>query len=209
MACRRDPEARRAITGADLVTSDGMPLVWHLRLSGFAAERVYGPDLMLAAFARSEETGWRHFLYGGAPATLDRLAARLRQRFPRAILAGALSPPFHGATAEEDAETARAINASGADIVWVGLGSPKQDAWMARRRAVLAPALLVGVGAAFDIHAGTLPQAPRALQRAGLEWAFRLAVEPRRLWRRYARDNPAFLLLAAAELIWPGDNRDA
>jgi N-acetylglucosaminyldiphosphoundecaprenol N-acetyl-beta-D-mannosaminyltransferase len=204
MESQRDPELRKIHNRAGMVTPDGMPLVWLSRIGGHATvSRVYGPDLMLRLFEASVEKGWRHFLYGAAPATLDRLAARLLQKFPGAAVVGRYSPPFRPTTPEEDAAEVAMIEAARPDIVWVGLSTPKQERWMAAHRAVLSTPVLIGVGAAFDIHAGTLRQAPRALQNVGLEWAFRLAVEPRRLWRRYARNNPAFVaavLMQAASL---------
>jgi N-acetylglucosaminyldiphosphoundecaprenol N-acetyl-beta-D-mannosaminyltransferase len=204
MESRRDPELRKIHNRAGMVTPDGMPLVWLSRIGGHpAVTRVYGPDLMLRLFQASVEKGWRHFLYGSAPATLDRLAARLLQRFPGAAVVGLFSPPFRPTTSEEDAAEVAMIEAARPDIVWVGLSTPKQERWMAAHRPVLSAAVLIGVGAAFDIHAGTLRQAPPALQNVGLEWAFRLAVEPQRLWRRYARNNPAFVaavLLQAASV---------
>jgi N-acetylglucosaminyldiphosphoundecaprenol N-acetyl-beta-D-mannosaminyltransferase len=204
MESRRDPELRKIHNQAGLVTPDGMPLVWLSNLAGQrGVTRVYGPDLMLRLFHASADRGWRHFLYGATPETLNRLAAQLRLRFPGARIVGHHSPPFRPTTADEDAAEIAMIEQARPDIVWVGLSTPKQERWMATHRAVLSAPALIGVGAAFDIHAGTLVQAPRALQRAGLEWAFRLAVEPRRLWRRYARNNPAFVLsvlLQAASL---------
>ena len=198
--CQSDDELRRIHNDAFLVTPDGMPVVWALRLAGHAAaDRVYGPDLMLATFAAGERTGMRHFLFGSTPATLERLQAQLAARFPAAKIAGTLSPPFGAWTpAEEDAMVAT-INAYGADIVWVGLGTPKQELWMGRMRDRLTPALLVGVGAAFDFHSGGKRQAPRFIQRSGLEWLFRLASEPRRLAGRYAVAVPAFLGLSFAQ----------
>lgn len=190
------PALRTAYNKAFLNTPDGMPLVWELHRQGHPdAGRVYGPDLMLEMFAR----GLRHYLYGASPATLARLEARLRTRFPHAEIAGAYSPPFRALTVQEDDDVAARINAAKPDIVWVGLGAPKQELWMARMRDRLDAPMLVGVGAAFDFHAGKKPQAPAILQSMGLEWLFRLASEPRRLWRRYLRVVPGYLALLALQ----------
>lgn len=198
----RDDTVRQAHFAAGLVVPDGMPLVWLLKIGGHpGASRVYGPDLMLALFARSEERGYRHYLYGTTPDTLARLQARLLARYPRAAIVGAHSPPSRPPGAGEEEAVIQAINNSGADILWVGLSTPKQELWMANHRSRLTVPVLIGVGAAFDFHAGKLRQAPAFLQRAGLEWAFRLAMEPRRLAGRYLRNNPAFLWLVLAEKL--------
>jgi N-acetylglucosaminyldiphosphoundecaprenol N-acetyl-beta-D-mannosaminyltransferase len=202
VASQDDPELRRVYDEAGLVTADGMPLVWLSRRRGHpGAERVYGPDLMLATFARSEVDGWRHYLYGTTPATLARLEANLAARFPRAVVAGRCSPPFRPLTRSEEHDVARRVERARADIVWVGLGAPKQERWMAAHVGRLAAPVLVGVGAAFDIHAGVTPQAPPWMRRSGLEWAFRLAVDPRRLAGRYLRDNPRFVWLLLEEAL--------
>lgn len=193
MNARRDPSVAAALAGATMSVPDGMPLVWALRALGEPiADRVYGPDLMLMACERLG--GARHFFYGGhdADATAA-LIAGLRRRFPALSVAGGWSPPHRPLHAEEEAEAAAMIDESGADIVWVGIGSPKQELWMARMRPRLAAPALVGVGAAFDFHAGRVPQAPAWMQSRGLEWLYRLSREPRRLAPRYARDNPAFV----------------
>ena len=194
MECQRDATLRRIHNQAGLVTPDGMPLVWLSRLKGFAGvRRVYGPDLMLDCCRVSIERGYRHFLYGGAEGVPELLAQRLRQRFPGLRIVGCLSPPFRPLTPEEDESIVRRINDADPDIVWVGLSTPKQERWMhAHRDRVLAP-VLVGVGAAFDFHAGLKRQAPRWMRHSGLEWLFRLGTEPRRLWRRYLVNNPLFL----------------
>lgn len=205
MASRDDPGLRAIHRRAGLVTADGMPLVWISRHRGAPhAQRVYGPDLMLAAFQRSRATGWRHYLYGGSPLTLDRLQANLRSRFPDAPIVGACSPPFRPLTAGEQRTVQERIAAARADIVWVGLSTPKQERWMAANVGRVGAPVLVGVGAAFDFHAGLKRQAPRWMQRSGLEWAFRLAVEPGRLAGRYLRNNPRFVALLAAESLGMG-----
>jgi N-acetylglucosaminyldiphosphoundecaprenol N-acetyl-beta-D-mannosaminyltransferase len=196
MACQEDPELRAAVLGGTFTVPDGQPLVWALNALGHGLpHRVYGPELMDRACARAAQTGQRHYLYGGRnPGALAELARVLRLRHPGLKIVGGHCPPFRPLTdAEEDAVAAE-INRSGADVVWVGIGVPKQEKWMARMRGRLDAPVLVGVGAAFDFHAGLVPQAPDALQRLGLEWAFRLVQEPRRLWRRYLRYNPRFVL---------------
>lgn len=198
----RDQEIRRVHNGAGLVLPDGMPLVWLLWEDGFKfADRVYGPDLMLALFDQAQKMGYRHFLYGATPRTLELLKRNLQRKFPRAKIVGTYAPPFRPIGADEDPAVIEAINASAADITWVGLSTPKQELWMARHRERLAAPVLIGVGAAFDFHAGILRQAPRWLQRSGLEWLFRMAVEPRRLAKRYLRNNPAFLSFLVAEKL--------
>lgn len=202
MESQDDDNLRRLHNQAGMVTTDGMPLVWLTRRrapNGLAVERVYGPDLMLAAFERSESTGWRHFLYGASSETLDALQTELRRRFPRAQIVGALSPPFRPLTPDEDRAIDSEIAAARPDIVWVGLSTPKQERWMAARVDRLGVPVLVGVGAAFDFHSGFKRQAPKWVQRSGLEWAFRLASEPRRLAGRYLRNNPRFVFMVARE----------
>src|SRR5690606_5511415 len=187
---------------AGLVTPDGTPMVWLLWASGHrAAERVYGPDLMLAVLEMSVMRGYRHFFYGSSETTLTRLETSLRARFPGLVIAGSHSPPFRPLTAREDDAVVEMINAARPDIVWVGLSTPKQERWMADHRDRLEAPVLVGVGAAFDLHAGIVRQAPRFVQRSGVEWLFRLAMEPRRLWRRYLRNNPAFVLCISGQKL--------
>lgn len=196
MSAREDPSALAAARDATLAVPDGMPLVWALRLLGHArATRVYGPDLMAAFCGRAARSGTPMYLYGGRTSeALEVLTRRLRERFPGLQIAGGLSPPFRELTAAEERHVVAEIDGSGAQVVWVGTGQPKQERWMHQMRPLLCAPLLVGVGAAFDFHAGLVPQAPPWMQRAGLEWAYRLAREPRRLWRRYARQNPRFVV---------------
>lgn len=195
MSAREQPETLTAVLGATLAVPDGMPLVWALRALGHArATRVYGPDLMLGFCARAAAAGIPMYLYGGRDEeALELLTNRLRERFPGLRIVGGFSPPFRELTPSEEERVVAEIDASGAQVVWVGTGQPKQELWMHRMRPHLRAPLLVGVGAAFDFHAGLVPQAPRWMQRVGLEWSYRLAREPRRLWRRYARYNPAFV----------------
>jgi N-acetylglucosaminyldiphosphoundecaprenol N-acetyl-beta-D-mannosaminyltransferase len=202
MESRRDAGLQRIHHGAGLVTPDGVPLVWLGRrrvTGGQRVERVYGPDLMLEVFDRSQATGWRHFLYGGSPESLALLEARLADRFPGAEVVGSISPPFRPLTPAEDEALTVQIASARPDVLWVGLGTPKQERWMAAHVERLGVPVIVGVGAAFDFHAGVKRQAPAVLQRAGLEWLFRLATEPRRLAGRYLRNNPQFAWLAGRD----------
>jgi N-acetylglucosaminyldiphosphoundecaprenol N-acetyl-beta-D-mannosaminyltransferase len=195
------PEVRAALNAADWVTPDGMPVVWALRALGArSAGRVYGPDLMLALSALSAERGYRQFYLGGAPGVAEALAQNLSARCPGLIVAGTFAPPFRTMSTSEQAAMVAQVNASRPHIVWVGLGSPKQDLWMAEFRPQLVAPLLVGVGAAFDFLSGHIAQAPRWMQRGGLEWLFRLASDPRRLWRRYLVYNPKFVYRVALQL---------
>jgi N-acetylglucosaminyldiphosphoundecaprenol N-acetyl-beta-D-mannosaminyltransferase len=201
MESRRNEELRKIHNAAGLVTADGMPLVWWSRWHGWRdARRVYGPDLLLASCERSLTTGYRHFFYGGGEGVADLLAKRLSRRYPGLAVAGTYTPPFRPLTADEDQEVVHRINDAAPDIVWVGLSTPKQEFWMAEHVGRLDVPALIGVGAAFDFHAGLKPQAPRWMQHSGLEWLFRLGTEPRRLWKRYLINNPAFVWLAMQEL---------
>jgi N-acetylglucosaminyldiphosphoundecaprenol N-acetyl-beta-D-mannosaminyltransferase len=196
-----DPAFREVMNGADLVTPDGMPLVWGLRRLGLpSATRVYGPDLTPAVLAEAEARGVPVGFLGGAPHVLEALRAEVSHRWPSLEVAYAWSPPFSDGTSAEDDEVVDAINASGTRILFVGLGCPKQERWMAAHRNRVV-AVMVGVGAAFDFLAGEKRQAPRRLQRLGLEWLFRLVSEPRRLAARYIRQNPRFAALFAAQLM--------
>jgi N-acetylglucosaminyldiphosphoundecaprenol N-acetyl-beta-D-mannosaminyltransferase len=202
MESHRNAGLRAIHNSAGMVTPDGMPLVWLLKLSGHRwADRVCGPELMPLVFAQSQIRGDRHFLYGSSPATLDRLRHQLIAHAPSAQIVGSFSPPYRRLTAEEDATVVSLINDSKADIVWVGLSTPKQEQWMADHRSQLKAPVLIGVGAAFDINAGLVRRAPKFLRRTGFEWSYRLLVEPRRLWRRYLSNNPAFMLLVAMQKL--------
>lgn len=202
MACRQDAELREIHGAAGLVCPDGMPLVWMAHRLGFReVARVCGPDLMLALCAYSLDKNYRHFLYGGAPGVVEELADALRRRFPGLRIVGTHSPPFRPLSEAEDADVVRRINASQADMVWVGLGSPRQERWMAAHVGRLEAPVLLGVGAAFDWLAGRKRRAPRWMRRSGLEWLHRLVCEPRRLWRRYVLVTPRFLPLAALQVL--------
>lgn len=198
---RDDPRLAEAFRDAALVCPDGMPLVWVGRRYGRAVERVCGPDFMLALLDRSRAAGRTHYFYGGADGVAERLALRMRERFPGLAIVGVETPPFRPLLDHEEEELARRINAAGPDYVWCGLGMPKQNLWISRFRERLRAAALLAVGAAFDFHAGVRPRAPRLVQRAGMEWLFRLASEPRRLGRRYTVANARFLALVLAQIL--------
>ena len=203
MACRDDLELRAAVLGSDFTVPDGQPLVWAINALGHnLTERVYGPELMERHCAHAALTGTKIYLYGGRHQdALDQLTRNLRRRHPGLKVVGGYSPPFRPLDDVEQEAVAARINRSGADVVWVGIGVPRQEKWMALMRARLDAPVLVGVGAAFDFHAGLVRQAPRWLQRRGLEWAFRLLAEPRRLWRRYLRYNPLFVIGFARQYV--------
>ena len=201
MECYDNPAFRRIVNSADLVTADGMPLVWGLRLLGQPdASRVYGPDLTLALLEAAEREQLPIAFYGGSPAALAGLRDRIARQWPGIRVACAISPPFRALTALEDRQYCEELRRSGARLIFVGLGCPKQERWMHERRDQLG-AVLLGVGAAFDFLTGSKPQAPRWMMRSGLEWLFRLASEPARLWRRYLILNPRFVALFAMQLL--------
>ena len=194
-------EFRGIVNGADLVTPDGMPLVWALRLFGLSqATQVRGPSLTLDMLGHAAAAQVPVGFYGGTPAVLKLLVQECQRRFPLLHISYAYAPPFRQLSNEEDATIAREINASGAAILFVGLGCPKQERWMASQRGAVN-AVMLGVGAAFDFLSGVKPEAPEWMQRAGLEWLFRLATEPRRLWWRYAYHNPRFVVLLAGQYL--------
>ncbi|MBZ0298780.1 MAG: WecB/TagA/CpsF family glycosyltransferase [Anaerolineae bacterium] len=193
---------RSLVNRAGLVTPDGMPLVLLCRRWGYpGTERVYGPDLMLAVCEQAARSGDRHFFYGGQPGVPEEVARRLQERFPGLPVAGTYSPPYRDLTPEEEEAVTSMINDAQPDVVWVALGSPRQEAWIAAHRDRLDAPVLIGVGYAFDIHSGRLPQAPRWMQRAALEWLFRLWIEPRRLWKRYLVNNPLFVILVILQIL--------
>jgi len=191
---QEDPDFRRILNAAFLNTTDGMPLVWlGRRVVGPQVDRVYGPDLMLEVFRATQHTVYRHFFYGGAPGVAEELKAKLEARFPGVTIAGTYCPPFRPLNPREEAELAQLVRDRQPDIFWVGLSTPKQERFMAEYLPKLETTLMFGVGAAFDFHAGRVSQAPRWMQRAGLEWFYRLCREPRRLGRRYLTNNPLFV----------------
>lgn len=201
MESLHDPEFREVLNSADLVVPDGMPLVWLGRLNGHElARRVYGPELMMA-FCDDVGRGCRHFFYGGKPGVAEKLASILINRFPGFCVAGIYAPPFRALTAEENEDVMRKIEEAAPDVLWIGLSTPKQERWMHEHRDRLRVPVLVGVGAAFDIHTGELRQAPRWMRENGLEWLFRLSVEPRRLWHRYIVYGSQFVFWVAVEQL--------
>lgn len=196
----RDFEFQQVINGADLATPDGAPIAWMLRRLGFADQpRVNGPDLMERLFARCADESIAVYFFGSTPETLSAMEVRIRQRFPSLQIAGMESPPFRELTAEEDESAIAKINQSGAGIVFVGLGCPKQERWMAAHRGQVH-AVMIGVGAAFDFFAGSVSRAPVWMQRHGLEWLHRLLSEPRRLWKRYLITNTLFIFGIAKQI---------
>jgi N-acetylglucosaminyldiphosphoundecaprenol N-acetyl-beta-D-mannosaminyltransferase len=186
---------------AEVVTPDGVPLVWYGKLKGVRMERVCGPDTMPAVLDRSRWDGTRHFFYGGAPGVAEELAVKMSAQFPGLNVAGIYCPPFRTLTDDENDAVVEMIDASGADFVWVGLGSPKQDLWMQQMQPRLQASVLLGVGAAFDFHAGLKQRAPRWMQRTGLEWTHRLVSEPRRLAGRYLTQATWFARLLITDAI--------
>ncbi len=197
-----DPAFQGIVNGADLVTPDGVPLVWALKLLGIkAAERVYGPTLTPHVCAAAAQGGVSVGFYGGTDEILAKMQSTLMASFPELNVVYAYSPPFRPLTEDEDGQQINDILSSGAGILLVGLGCPKQERWMAAHTDLLSKVVLIGVGAAFDFIAGAKAQAPSWVQRAGMEWLFRLVTEPRRLWRRYLYHNPRFLYKFAGQLL--------
>lgn len=201
VTARSDCDFSRIIHEADVATPDGAPIAWFMRRLGRKSqERINGPDLMWKYCAEASNRNEGVYLYGGKPETLDVLKESLPKTFPGLNIAGAYSPPFRPLSEEEDASVVDAINSSGAGTVWVSLGCPKQEKWMAEHRGRVK-AVMVGVGAAFDYHAGTIERAPVWMQNAGLEWLHRLCSEPRRLWKRYLVTNSLFIFHASRQLL--------
>jgi N-acetylglucosaminyldiphosphoundecaprenol N-acetyl-beta-D-mannosaminyltransferase len=195
------PSYRDCLNNSDIVSPDGVPLVWALKLLGRReASRVYGPDCTLAMLKSAAEKGVPVGFYGGSPEVLEALERVVRRDYPTLRIPFAMSPPFRQLTPEEDDEVVRKITDSGVRILFVGLGCPKQERWVIEHRGRV-PAVMFGVGAAFDFIAGSKKQAPRWMMRSGLEWLFRFATEPRRLARRYLKNNPRFVFLFAWQLI--------
>ena len=209
MSARNNPELLQALSAAHIATPDGVPIVWTLRRTANPnQERVYGPDLMHLALSESRDRGWKLYLYGSTPETLATLEARIAEFAPDAEIVGSYSPPFRPSTPDEDTADAARILATGANITWVGLGMPKQELWIHRVAGQLPGTVVIGVGAAFEFLAGITKQAPAWMQSAGLEWLFRLSQEPRRLWRRYIWNNPAFAILALRQVLTDRSSRD-
>lgn len=201
MESQNDPQLRAIHNSAFLCTPDGMPMVWMGKLKGFKEmSRVYGPDLMLDIMEISKQFGIRHFFYGGANGVALELKRRFEEKFPGIQIVGTYEPPFRALNPDEQNQLTRLVSETKPDIFWVGLSTPKQERFMAEFLPKLDVALMVGVGAAFDFHSGRIRQAPRWMQRSGLEWFFRLCVEPKRLWRRYLSNNPRFVFRVACQL---------
>jgi len=202
IAARNNPQLDRAHKGADIVAPDGMPLVWTLRAGGASAvSRLCGPDVLPAVCEYGLSRGWRHYFYGGAPGVVEILSSELVKKYPGLQIAGTQCPPFRPLSPEENEIACSKIRAAQPNFVWVGLGTPKQEVWMSEHRGQCGGAVMLGVGAAFDFHANLIRRAPTWMQRAGLEWTYRLVSEPKRLWKRYLVMAPIFIVLAIRELI--------
>ena len=196
-----NPEFKRILNSADYVVPDGMPLVWLGRLNGYPLKRrVYGPELM-ETFLRETGSKYRHFIYGGKPGVPEKLCSNLRKQYPGLNFVGSCSPPFRPLTHEEDEQIIELINELNPDVLWVGLGAPKQERWMYEHKDKLNVPVMLGVGAAFDLLAGNASQAPVFLRENGFEWLWRFLSEPRRLWRRYLVYAPLFVGLVILEKI--------
>lgn len=207
VTARQEPAFMQVVEQADMATPDGAPVAWTLRRAGFAGQpRVNGPDLMWKLCEDAARQGVSVGFYGSTPATLDKLKPVLAQAFPSLQLSYCVSPPFRPLSAEEDEAVCREINASGAGLLFVGLGCPKQEIWMAAHRGRIN-AVMLGVGAAFDYHAGTISRAPHWMRTLGLEWFHRLCSEPRRLWRRYLVTNSTFIWLTVLQMLSRKDEK--
>jgi N-acetylglucosaminyldiphosphoundecaprenol N-acetyl-beta-D-mannosaminyltransferase len=200
---QHDAQFKSILNAANLLVPDGYPLLWLGRRRGLLhlKRRVYGPELMAVFCEQTAAQGYRHFFYGGAPGVAEDLARRFASLYPGLVVAGTYCPPFRTLTPEEDHEAIAAIEQSRADVVWVGLGTPKQESWMFHHRALLRVPVLIGVGAAFDLHTQRTAQAPRFMREHGFEWLFRLLCEPRRLWKRYLVYGSEFVLRVTAESL--------
>ncbi len=202
MECYDHPKLLSAFNNSYLNTPDGMAVVWILNLLGHKeVGRVYGPDLMNELCRVSLETGYKHFFYGNTDSVLHELKEKLKEKYPGIQIAGSIAPPFRELTDHEDEDICNQISASGADILWVGLGSPKQELWMYHHQGKIEVPVMIGVGAAFDFLSGNKPQAPRWIQRSGVEWFYRFLQEPKRLWKRYLLGYPRFVVLIMIELF--------
>ena len=200
VSCHEDEQYRDVVNRAQMVTPDGMPVVWLARGKGFKeVERTYGPDLLLKVCKEGQQKELRHFFYGGTEEVCGRLKTALAAQASSIRIVGMYSPPFRELTDAENEKIVTMINEAQPDILWVGLGSPKQDFWMSKNRDKLTGPVMLGVGAAFDFLSGIKPQAPRWMQCSGLEWLFRLCCEPRRLWKRYFVGNTKFIVLLLKE----------
>jgi N-acetylglucosaminyldiphosphoundecaprenol N-acetyl-beta-D-mannosaminyltransferase len=201
MEAQPDENFKQILNRAFLCTPDGMPMVWLGKIHGHSEmSRVYGPDLMLEVCAWSEKNRCRHFFYGGVAGVAEELRDKLTARFPKLQIVGCYTPPFRPLSADEEKELQEIVRAAKPDILWVGLSTPKQEKFMAEFLPKLDATLMIGVGAAFDFHTGRVKQAPRWMQRSGLEWLFRMGSEPRRLGKRYLKNTPLFALKIAGQL---------
>ena len=201
MEAQDDANFKKILNAAFLCTPDGMPMVWAGKLNGQREmNRVYGPDLMLDVCAWSETSGAKHFFYGGADGVAELLAQKLKLKFPKLEIVGTFTPPFRALNTDEEKKLREQVTATQPDIFWIGLSTPKQEKFMAEFLPKLDTTLMIGVGAAFDFHSGRVKQAPRWMQRSGLEWFYRLCSEPRRLAKRYFKNNPLFALKFFAQL---------
>lgn len=204
-----DPAYRKICNQSFISTPDGQPIRWAMQALGVRRqERVRGPSLMKALCDQGRAMGLRHFLYGASPETLAALQTALVEKYPGIQIVGAISPPFRPLTEAELAQDLHAINESGAQILWVGLGAPKQERWMWEQRVRVKP-VMMGIGAAFDLLAGRISEAPRWIQALGMEWFYRFLLEPRRLWRRYLWNNPAFVLLFIWQYLRKGSQQSS
>ncbi len=201
LKCVDSPKLAKIANNSSLTIPDGMPLVFLGKKAGLTVERCYGPDIMLQIMQDGLKRGYKHFFYGCTDEVLDQLEKNIHQKFDGIKIVGKIAPPFRLLTEIEETEYVKTINESKADIVWVGIGTPKQDYWISEFRAKLNASILIAVGAAFNFHAGNVKQAPRWMMKSGLEWLFRLCAEPRRLWKRYIIGNPRFILLIIKQLI--------
>jgi N-acetylglucosaminyldiphosphoundecaprenol N-acetyl-beta-D-mannosaminyltransferase len=202
MRAQDDAVHNHALCHADMVLPDGMPLVWLSKLRGKKdVQRVCGPDLMLCLFEQSTRKAWRHYFFGGSQGVADALAKKAKDLYPDLIVAGTDCPPFRTMSARELDDAIARINATSPDIVWIGLGCPRQEIWMCQNAAKLKQSIAIGVGAAFDFHTGRIQRAPPWMRSAGLEWLHRLLSEPRRLWYRYLYLAPRFVVICGLDLL--------
>ncbi len=194
MESQDDPTLKDIHNAAGMVTPDGMPMVWANKMAGRShVTRVYGPDLMMKVCREGVAKGIRHFFYGGKEGVADALKQKLEEKCPGLKVVGTFCPPFRKLTDDEDRELCALLEAADADIVWVGLSTPKQEFWMSGHVGKIDAPVMIGVGAAFDFHAGLVKQAPKFIQKSGMEWLFRMCMEPKRLWKRYMKNNPRFI----------------
>ena len=199
---QNDPEFRKILNESFLTTPDGMPMVWIGKLRGFSnMTRVYGPDFMVELCRAGAERGYTHFLYGGKDGVVDHLRRALEEKIPGVRIVGAYTPPFRALTQDEENTLLQMVSRIRPDIFWIGLSTPKQERFMARYWDKLDTKMMVGVGAAFDLHTGNMKDAPDWMKQAGLQWLHRLCQEPKRLWKRYLINNPIFVYRMCLQLL--------